>query len=179
MMWRSIVSVKPVVNTVSVALHPSSSWLFDVINWDNLLQSCDSVACTSLSPLSWKCERETLVPHFSPEPTLHPKLTDRRLAAAAVSEVNEKMFWVQKLFLKISNHETSDGHAAWEIGSFSWLQQLQREPSQSGYQTEQRGLKKKKKKEVPQILSSSTRGAPGWLNSGRKQGRCCTVSPLT
>ena len=27
-------------------------------------------------------------------------------AAAAVSEVSEKMFWVRKLFLKISNHET-------------------------------------------------------------------------
>lgn len=66
MMWRSIVSVKPVVNTVSVALHPSSSWLFDVINGDNLLQSCDSAASTGLSPSPESASRKRVPPHFSP-----------------------------------------------------------------------------------------------------------------
>lgn len=52
---------------VSVALHPNSSWLFDVIIWDNLSQSCDSVFsktfCISYPPFP-KLQEENMSFYF-------------------------------------------------------------------------------------------------------------------
>lgn len=90
---------------VSVALHPCSSWLLDVIIWDNLFQSCDSIFKETLYESScfpksvWE---NAVFSHFI-------FITDSREDASKLHSVS---FFFSgggdvRLFLKISNHKSA------------------------------------------------------------------------